>query len=251
MYCNKCGSEIPDNSKYCLQCGAPIVLCDDKSSIQNSHSNKKTTDQSVAFKLSSLNKFFIILVFLAISVVPFLPVSKGRVIDYNSYRGRNDFELDDTVSNENFFVAAKSMTKYERYIDYDNIYGSGMTLTEIETNMNLFEVLAKGCAILWIAIPIAFALILILYLANTYQTARRDWTFLRLTIFGFLLMIVNSLVFVFSIHSYSKYIFQFAEVKFEANVDWLCAICLLVELILLIVAFSVNSTAKKLIKSGS
>ena len=183
--------------------------------------------------------------------MPFLPVSEGRVIDNNYFRGKNDFELDATISNENYFSAIKCMTSYERYVDYDNIYGSGKTLTEIETNMNLFNVLAKSCAILGVAIPIAFALILILYLANTYQTARRDWTFLRLTIFGFLLMMVNTVVFMFSIHSYSKYLEQFAEVRFNAYVDWLCAICLLVELIVVIISFSVNSTAKKSIKSGS
>jgi uncharacterized membrane protein YvbJ len=66
MYCNNCGKQIPDNSKFCNYCGSKIGFLPTDSEKSSNNSIKTTNNKNEIFPDKSIK-------YLVLSLVVFVP----------------------------------------------------------------------------------------------------------------------------------------------------------------------------------
>lgn len=102
MYCNKCGSELENSSKFCNKCGAPVKTADEDSATMNSAAVSVTSGTNTVpsadpkdsrsyriLKKRTKKNLIGSWIFLFISIILLIPGIIMCIITYNSVNPKN------------------------------------------------------------------------------------------------------------------------------------------------------------------
>ena len=140
MYCSQCGKEIPDNSKFCQQCGCPLSNQNvqqsteketfQAASIKNKKTHKKIKSWQLALIIGGivLLILFIGLLVIGASVSSEIKETKANITPYLDYIGKyvpddESLDIDDDLykkKNEVFFMGMKGYINF--YTEDNYVY---------------------------------------------------------------------------------------------------------------------------------
>ncbi|WP_310605628.1 zinc-ribbon domain-containing protein [Anaerosporobacter sp.] len=118
MYCRKCGNEIPDDSVFCLKCGAEVVISQKGERTVSSDLNKKSEEVFVASRSGGKKIKYGIVAIMSILIILFIIteiLEIARKCDMGSSCGK--FKIDgsdyceDHTCNEEECTSSKSVDK--------------------------------------------------------------------------------------------------------------------------------------------
>lgn len=205
---------------------------------------ENTVNGSSSYKLSGAYKIATIIVFIALGIFPFLPITNGKVAC-----GRHDTDYvrcpqERSVINESLFNEVGHMSGYVDHMVAMNIKDDR---EKIENNIKTSKDLTFVGMVMCMTIPLIFAFSIIAFLAKTQYSPRRDLKIISLSIAGWCGTCVGLLLFLISKSQFDGYISKYAELYIMTDLLDITGIVLLFCVFGLIVACFLHSHAKRII----
>lgn len=91
MYCEKCGSQIDDDSVFCQKCGEKQIDFNNKSDINIKTSRPK--------KINKVAVVVLILFFLACAIIVIAAITNGRIADSNKNKTNPSYQYQPKYDN--------------------------------------------------------------------------------------------------------------------------------------------------------
>lgn len=140
MYCRKCGSEIPDDSAFCVKCGTPVeraaektqktepvIKCEEKSAVYTAPVKKKKRGLIITFAVIALAVVFAGLYFFV------LEDANGGGLFGSPLRGEKHANI--LEDKEKLAEVTASVLKIECYDDEGNVFATGSGFIAFSDNI--------------------------------------------------------------------------------------------------------------------